>query len=268
MKPLMLKIPFALLTVAFLVSGCSTTRISSFKMDVSESPEVYGISRAQAPRSHVIRLHGSFKLDKKEDISVSGHYGAWDEDSLQQRKQYVADGIYRMGGLEGTGGFEWFKKFDHAVFGAGFGVNDGFFHHLSYGFNFEALEFGVFLGLFHQYTHINYSGSKCSGISSCDSEDWKDFSDSMDDVMTDLFFGLYIGVFIEKDFFLNYSLSTYDPSVDTGSSSVSTPMIVTNYLTLGYNINKYFSVTGGVICSIVDKNLHWSASVGAGFTPF
>jgi len=246
--------------MAILVCGCTTTQISRFELETSEAPEVSGPNRYLEPKTTTYRLFGTLKLDKNEDIAVSGKYRDWDADTLAKVKTFFANGIYHMGGFEGTGGFELYKKSDNAVYGLGIGYNDGIYHHITYGFNFQHFEFGSYLGFFHQYMHVKYSGSSCSGVNTC-LHDNEDFNEDKNVFESSLFWGLYAGVFI-GDFFLNYSLSGYTPGLDTDDESVSTPTITSNYFTLGYHINKNFAVSVGAVGSDVASHWHWAGSCG------
>ena len=249
-----------LAAMAILVCGCTSTHISRFELDTSEAPEVSGANRYMEPKTTTYRLFGTLKLDKDEDIAVSGTYRDWNTDTLTKVKTYTANGTYHLGGFEGTGGFELYKKSDIAVYGLGIGYNDGIYHHITYGFNFRHLEFGSYVGFFHQYMHIKYSGSSCSGIKTC-TQDNGSFSEDKDDFETSLFWGLYAGIFI-GDFFLSYSISGYTPGLDTDDEDISTPTITSNYFTLGYHINKNFALSVGAIGSDVDSHWHWAGSCG------
>ena len=141
-----------LAALAMLVSGCSSTHVHNFQVDASEAPEVYGIGRYQQPKTSTMRLYGSFKIDPREDVPVSGDYKAWSSWSLdsivQDLNSHSSSGIYKMGGNEFTGGFEWFHKSNVALIGVGVSFNDGIYHHITYGFNTEHFEIGGFFGLF------------------------------------------------------------------------------------------------------------------------
>lgn len=248
--------------MGIFVSGCSTTRIHSFTIDASEAPEVYGISRFQEPHSGTVRLYGSFKIDPRETVYACGSYGTWtafrlDTLAVQDYEKHEVNGQYRLGGNEFTGGFEWFYKSNNALIGVGFSINDGLYHHITYGFNFEHFEIGSFLGLFHQYTFTTYSGKT----------DKKKVNESKNDLMTSLFGGGYIGAFV-GDGFLNYTISAYRPDLDTDASNVKASVITTHYFTLGYHINKYFAASVGAVGSNVTSQWHWGVSLGFIYSPF
>ena len=264
---LQLKVPsksvvlLLLAIVSMLVSGCSSTRVRSFQVDASEAPEVYGIGRYQQPKTSTMRLYGSFKIDPREDVPVSGDYKAWSSWSLdsivQDLNSHSSRGIYRLGGNEFTGGFEWFHKSNVALIGVGVSFNDGIYHHITYGFNTEHFEIGGFFGLFHQFLEVYGSGSTND----------KSFNEAKMQLNTNLIWGFYTGVFL-GDLFLNYNLSAYRPSFDIDGTNVRSSIVTSNYITLGYNINEHWAVTAGAIGTDVQSNWHWAASLGVNFYPF
>lgn len=250
-----------LTAVTILVSGCSSTRVEYFQVDASEAPEVYGISRYQQPKTSTMRLYGSFKIDPHEDVLVNGDYRAWRRWSLdslvQDLNSHSSSGIYRLGGNEFTGGFEWFHKSNVALIGVGVSVNDGIYHHITYGFNTEHFEIGGFFGLFHQLMEVYGSGST----------DGDSFGETKYQLNTNPFWGFYTGVFL-GDLFLNYNLSAYKPSFDVDGTTIRSSIVTSNYITLGYNINEHWAVTAGAIGTDVQSKWHWAASLGVNFYPF
>ena len=247
-----------LAALAMLVSGCAWNSIQNFKVDASEAPEVYGIGRYQQPKTSTMRLYGSFKIDPREDVVASGNYYAWDLDSnLLNVNSYGSSGIYKMGGNEFTGGFEWFHKSNNALFGVGVSINDGIYHHITYGFNTEHFEIGGFLGFFHQLLKIQDSLTTNKIM----------FDKVKSEFNTNVFWGFYTGIFL-GDLFVNYSLSAYRPSFDIGFKTVRSSIVTSNYITLGYNINKHLAVTAGAIGTDVNSNWHWAANLGINFYPF
>ena len=238
--------------------------ISSFQLDVSEAPEVYGASRYMEPHTSTTRFFGTLKVDPEEDLDVSGSYRDWNEDTLNKITEYTVNGKYHMGGFEGTASYEWYSKFDNAIIGFGLGYNDGLYHHITYGFNFHQLEFGTFVGFYHQYMHIQYRGSTCSGIKSCTSS--SSLNEDKNTIETSLFWGMYAGFFF-GNFFLNYSLSAYTPGLDTEDENVHTPIITSNYITLGFHINKHIAISAGAIGSDVSSQWHWGGSLGIAYYP-
>lgn len=235
------------LSVAFvtlLVSGCSTTtdgRIK-FKMETSESPAVMGIGRYQHYDKSTMRLHGSFKYGTEGTIEKNANYKDWLGNSG------VVEGTFHFSNFGLTGGLEWFHKFDKAVIGFGFAFGNGFYHHVTYGFNSKDIEFGVFLGLLDQEASIEVVGSRKSSS-----------------VLVDFFGGFYLNIFIGKNVFLSYCFSSYSPEIkvkDSKVSNVDSPQIISNYVTLGYHINETFAVTMGAVATIADFVPLFSVSLG------
>lgn len=234
-------VKWLLLAASVIACGCTHTSVSSFSIEASEAPEVYGVNRSLEDRTSTLRAYGSFKIDPKENLSANGSYTDWVQDSILKWKSYDVSGEYRMGGFEFAGGLEWYHKAKYALCGFGIAYNDGIAHHLTLGFNFSHFEFGTFIGLFHQISRSKFR--------------------------TSLFFGGYGSVYV-GDAFLAYSLSDYTPRVSSDGTSISVNDITTHYITLGYHITKSFEVTAGAIGSNVGTQWHWAGSMGVGYYLF
>ena len=259
----------ALAVTGMLATGCTALRISSFNLEASESPEVYGINHNLEPHKSTLRLHGGIRLDNREDINVIGTYTdlTKDSDTLHKHENFTAEGMYEFGGFEVEGGATWFHKSDAFLYGIGIGFNDGIYHHLTLGINTTHFEAGVFAGLFHQYSRLRYYGETCNDITICEDDDWESTFGDETETRISPFYGLYLGAFL-GEMFLEYSLSMYTPNLDIEDDKVNVPMITTNYITLGYRFNEQFEVSGGAIISAIKGKLHYAASLGVNFYPF
>ena len=229
-----------LLAAAVIVCGCTHTSVSSFNIQASESPEVYGVNRNLEDHTSTLRAFGSFKIDPKENLRASGSYTDWVQDSILKIKSYDVSGVYRMGGPEFTGGLEWYHKAKYALCGFGVAYNDGIAHHLTFGLNYSHFELGTFIGLFHQMSKSKFR--------------------------TSLFFGTYGSVYVGDAFFA-YSLSSYSPHIEA-EASVSADAITTHYFTLGYHITKSIEATAGAVASNVGTQWHWGGAMGVGYYLF
>ena len=162
------------------------------------------------------------------------------------------DWLYKMGGVEFTGKADFFYKANSAFLGTGIGYNDGIYHHFSFGGNFSHVEFGFFIGLYHQYFDADYVGEHCEVVlfsdDKCDS-----FSNESHGLSTSLFGGGFAGL-IFGDFFLNYSLSVYAPSPEIEGGSPDLSGIHSNYFTMGYRFH-WVEVSAGFVMSLVEGSI-------------
>ncbi|MBR4784857.1 MAG: hypothetical protein IK012_06340 [Fibrobacter sp.] len=254
------------LALCLLFAGCTRTRISSFRVETPEAPEVEGVHAYMEPHSATYRFSGSVTISPKETMAVSGSYVNYSSDSLmQQSRSFSANGYYEFGGSDVNASFDWFGKASVMLIGFGVGYDDGIYHHLKVGFNTSVVEAGVYLGLYHQYTTLEINGSTCDTWPCSERDNWGSMSETNTDFYTNLFYGLYASIIID-DFFMSYNLSIYNPSVSGGGESVSSPDIYSHYIKGGYRISKHWEVNAGLIMSFVDPDYrHFAANVGAAF---
>ena len=136
--------------------------------------------------------------------------------------------------------------------GTGIGYNNGIYHHFLFGGNFSHVEFGFFIGLYHQYFDADYVGEHCEVVlfsdDKCDS-----FSNESHGLSTSLFGGGFAGL-IFGDFFLNYSLSVYAPSPEIEGGSPDLSGIHSNYFTMGYRFH-WVEVSAGFVMSLVEGSI-------------
>ena len=138
------------LALCLLATGCTRTRITGFRAEVAESPEVEGVRGYLEPHSSTFRFSGSYLFSPKETMAVSGSYSDYSADSLMRpTREFTAKGVYELGGSDLNASFEWFKKLHFFLWGLGIGYDDGVYHHLKIGFNTRFVEAGAFMGTFH-----------------------------------------------------------------------------------------------------------------------
>lgn len=229
------------ITLAFIyltVTGCTGdyTKIHSLDMTVSEAPEVHGANTSLAPHSAAWRFTGKVNYNPNEEIY----------DTLKTKGERT-DVTYKMGGTDFSGKIDFLYKLDGFIFGTGLGYKDGFYHHFTLGTNLKHFEFGIFFGLFHQYSDIDYQGSKCHYslfLFNEKEEECESFTEDQSDFYTTYLLGAYAGLIFD-DLFLNYSVSTYKPNILIEEHSPKLIKVVTQYITLGYRISKWFELSAG-----------------------
>lgn len=254
------------LALCLLFAGCTRTRISGFRVETPEAPEVEGVHTYMEPHSMSYRFSGSMNISPKETMAVSGSYSNYSSDSLMEdSRKFTARGIYEFGGSDVNATFDWFSKASVLLFGFGVGYDDGIYHHLKLGFNTSVFEAGVYVGFFHHYTELEIDGSTCSTWPCSDDDNWSSIKNTDAEFYTSLLYGAYASVIVD-DFFVSYNLSIYGPNVKGGGESVSSPNIYSHYFKSGYRISKHWEVYGGLILSFVDPDYrHFAGSAGASF---
>ena len=236
-----------------MFSGCETyhTKIHSLETTISEAPEVHGANTSQQPHSAAWRFSGKINSNSREDVGDFVRGSSHIEDNTNV--------TYKLGGMDFSAKVDFLYKLDGFIFGTGIGFKDGVYHHFSLGANLQYVEFGMFLGFFHQYHNAYYNVSKCQTIIHLfkeSEEDCDSFNDERNIFTISPFMGAYAGIMIH-DFFINYSVSVYKPSIDIENNSLDLAAITTQYITLGYRINKYFELSAGAVINY--KNIpHWN----------
>ena len=241
------------LSVLFF-TGCvsSSTRINRLKVSISEAPEVHGMNTNFSTHSSMLRINGKMNVSKHKDMSYSS-------DEKEE---------YKMGGVNIAGKLDYLYKTNTFMLGMGVAIDNGLYHHFTLGWNFSHFEFGGFLGLFHQFSDIQYSGEKCTAtkkqnVSIDGSVLWREdvctsytpFGRNTSDFNTNLFVGTFAGIFIDKYFF-NYSLSFYSPDIKIEDEIYDLPSITSHYFTLGYRLNKKFEFSAGAVLTKADYYRH------------
>ncbi len=237
-------------------TGCvsSSTHINKLKISTSDAPEVHGMNTNWEAHSSMARINGKINVSKHKNVS----------NSLEGNE------VYEMGGVDIAGKLDYLYKGNTVLTGFGLGYDDGLYHHFTLGWNFLHFEFGGFLGFFHQYSDIQYSGEKCSTTKKQDvsldgsvlwTEDvctsYTSFGKHKSEYITSLFAGAFAGIFIDKYFF-NYSFSSYSRNIEIEDKRYSLSSITSHYFTLGYRLNKKFEFGAGVFLTKVgDKYVKW-----------
>lgn len=235
---------FFLLFFIFLFTGCSLPSVKNLhlNMDVSEAPEVHGANTYQLSNTSLKRLTGKL------------NYNLEDEREFENGSRDI---VYYVGVLDFTFKYDYIKKGkDYLFAGAGVGYKDGLFYHFSLGANMPHIEIGGFLGLYHHFTQLDYKGEYCTESFLFFPTECEHFSKDDYDITTSLFAGAFASFYLEK-FFINYSVSVYDPTVTlkipNGDYSLSLPSISSHYLAFGYRLNKRLEFTSGAIFNYINS---------------
>ncbi len=235
---------------ALLTTGCVTTQLHKFRMTVSEAPEVHGANTNQKQNSSVWRFTGkvNYNYEEKVNISKDIHWNKSLEELFDGDDLESSDAAYKMGGLDFAGKFEFLYKANYSVFGLGAGYKDGFINHILLGCNFSHIEFGAFLGIYNQFSDLQYSGEVVS-----DDDNYKTIRENDSQIYTSFFAGAYAGFYIDK-FFVNYSVSFYTPNPEINGKALSVPTITSHYFTVGYRLTDLIEISAGGIFTDIDTD--------------
>lgn len=251
---------------ALFSTGCVTTHVHKFRMTASESPEVHGANTQQKPYSSSWRFtaKANYNDEKKVDITEDTRDSP-DLDKLFDSPTVFKDAKFMMGGLDFSGKIDFLYKANSFVIGGGLGYKDGLFSHLTMGANYSHFEFGTFIGMYNQYSEIEYWGEK--GEDCNDSENYcTKFSDQNYHIYTSIFAGMYAGFYFDKLFF-NLSVSSYSPNPRVNGTDLDVPGIATAYLTTGYRLNRWLEISvGGIITHIGTSESKDNAGVTGGIS--
>jgi hypothetical protein len=240
---------------ALVSTGCINTHFQKLHTTASEAPEVHGGNTSLQPHSASWRVTGKISSATRKDVEITPEVSK----SRDKSKEGVeADWLYKMGGVEFTGKADFLYKANGPILGTGVGYNNGIYHHFLFGANFSHVEYGLFIGLYHHYSDVEYEGEHCElfifSDDKCDS-----FSNESHGLYTTVFGGGFAGLIL-GDFFLNYSLSIYVPSPTIEDSSPGLSGIYSNYFTMGYRFH-FVELSAGLVATFIDEGF-----VNYGFT--
>lgn len=229
---------------ALVSTGCVNTHFQKLHMTASEAPEVHGANTYQQQHSASWRVTGKINSNTRRDVKITA-------EPFRSKKEGVeADWLYKMGGVEFTGKVDFLYKADRAILGTGVGYNNGIYHHFVFGENFSFFEFGFFIGLYHHYSNVEYVGEHCEVILFSDDK-CEPFASESHGLYTTWLAGGFVGLIL-GDFFLNYSVSVYEPSPVIEGDSPSPSGIYSNYFTMGYRFD-WVELSAGVVATFVDE---------------
>lgn len=248
------------------LEACSYAQVSNFKFNASESPEVRGPGTYLEEQDNMGRMSVSLLGGPKDEIPflvrpvldgdvtsiVVGE--AVDGATLSPSASKVAmnNSVIELGDYSVIASMDFFMKWKQAYFQLGLGVYDGLYYYAGMGINRKYFEAGVFLGQFHQFTTVYYYGYWCDDLRCNDDDNNGTFSADEPHLLSDVFVGVYAGLHAWR-LSLDYSFSTYTPSVNVNSLDYDMPAVISNYLSLGIRLTDSWIVRGGVVATFADK---------------
>jgi len=243
---------FVLILTTLFFLGCDGyhTKLHTLDLTVSEAPEVHGVNTNQSPHSGSWRFTGKVNSVQKDEVKERSNRVI----SHSER----TDVTYKVGGLDFSGKADFLYEVDGFFFGSGLGFKDGIYHHFSLGTNLQHIELGLFFGLYHHYTGMDYGASLCEyeyHIFSDNEERCETYSESRYDFFTSPFIGAFASVYIDK-FFINYSASLYSPRVKIEENEPDLAAITTQYIAAGIRINKWIELSAGASITYINTP-HW-----------
>lgn len=247
-----------------VLSACSTTQVSNFKLDATPSPEVRGPGTHMEDMSGMARASVSFTKADEDEVSFPVRSRALDEnlkinlsgstvstarvDSVS--KAGKNDAFLKIDGMHISGAVDFFLKFSTLFVQFGVGAYDGMYYYASIGANYRFFEFGAFIGEFHQFSTVHYLGYWC-GVSGCSEEERSGSFESNElVVLTDAFGGGYIGAHIWR-FSLNNTISVYVPGLDVRGLDYDMPTVISNYTSLGLRLGDNWTLRGGTVATFI-----------------
>jgi len=248
------------------LEACSYAQVSNFKFNASESPEVRGPGTYLEEQDNMGRMSVSLLGGQKDEIPfpvrpvlagdvtsiVVGE--AVDSATLSPSasKAAVNNSVIELGDYSVIASMDFFMKWKQAYFQLGLGVYDGLYYYAGMGTNRKYFEAGVFLGQFHQFTTVYYYGYWCDDLRCNNDDNNGTFSADEPHLLSDVFVGVYAGLHAWR-LSLDYSISTYTPSVNVNSLDYDMPAVISNYLSLGIRLTDSWIVRGGVVATFADK---------------
>ena len=250
---------------ALFSTGCVTTNVHKFRMTASESPEVHGINTYQKDNTGSWRFTGKVNYNREKNVDITKNASeSADLDNLFTAMKFKS-AEYILGGIDFSGKVDYLYKGSGYVIGGGLGYKDGIFSHLTVGANFSHFEFGAFIGMYSQYSKIEYWGETGENCGNSDG-DCESFDDHEYSRNSSIFAGMYAGYYFDKLFF-NLSVSSYRPYPKINGAKLDVPGIATAYLTTGYRLNRWleFSV-GGIVTHIGTSDSQDNLGVTSGIS--
>lgn len=278
---------FLLCAIAMaLFTGCSIDgmhgHVEYFEMEVPAAPEVRGASGFQKPNTRdwrgSINVHAGVTERERlsgirNDVEPCSNVGQCPNTSKQDWPEDVY-GTYKITFPRWDASLDILNKYDLFLWSFGFSYNDGLFSYVSIGMNTPSFEFGAGIGLWIMGRNYEYAGTNLICLQDLFDEekytlDESDFSASsgISNVFT---YNVYASVFY-KAFSLNYSVTAYTPVNDANESNndyyvdagFSLPLVLTEYITASYRINKNWEVRAGAINVFGNfPGWHWAATSG------
>lgn len=282
MKTLLSASAMAALVAVF--SGCSISssygHVDHVLMETPAAPNIHGANGYQESGTSVWKATANVAYNNQEKELVREMPNSMEYCdnlsncmSVEERKKHeMVDVSYRTHFSIMDATIENSHKIGDFLWNWGVGLNQGVYGFLALGFNTKHLEAGASYSIWMQKRDFRYAGTRysCSywsynGSYSYDTDSFSGRS-RYDLLWT---YGGYASAYWGP-VSLNYSLSVYQPSANYDSddeyhlqANFELPLVLTEYITLGYRINEKLEVHGGAINIFGDfPGWHWSGTAG------
>jgi len=281
-----------MVSMGVLLNGCVLGHSRGILVQGTEqvraAPEVRGANKEIQPRSNFMSVRGGMRLGKTETVragslenDLSDIVSCEDCEGPISNYRY-AKLFYEIAATGPYATFEYLHKFKVFTIGVSAGYDNGAYVSPVIGANFKNFEFGATLAM--ETVTTKYKKTAYAVIEEPDCYGWlcedsADPGDSEIDVETkDSYLsyapGIYFAFFIDR-FSISYSGSMFQPNnffddVKTDEDHLVTklkddemPTVLTNHISVGYNITDEFVVRLGLTNVYGEfPGWHWSGSGG------
>lgn len=272
----------AAMTLVF--SGCSASssygHIDHVLMETPAAPNIHGAGGYQESGTSVWKATANVAYNRPEKELVRESYNELEvckSDrncmSAEERKENgKVDVTYKTHFSIVDATIENSHKINNFLWNWGLGLNQGAYGFLALGFNTKYFEAGGSYGVWLQKRDFRYVGTRYTtsywyyNDSYSYHEDWFSGRSRVDLLWT---YGGYASAYLGP-VSLNYSISVYHPSaeyeeedLDRLQANFELPLVLTEYITLGYRLNEKLELHAGAINVFGDyPGWHWSGTAG------
>lgn len=281
---------FAFSAFAFSLVGCTINgsygHVEKLTEGISPAPDVHGANGYQKPGAEQVRASINIHIGSEDKAKVSGirnefencgKIGSCTIPSDMQVNEDV-DVSYKLNYNLINTSIEYLNKKNILLWSLGLAVNNGIYTFGTIGINTPYFEFGALAGLWLYLHDQDYSGTSydCTKYLFRDeySLDKDPFSvEKEKKLAAAVTYGGYASAFYGP-VFLAYSLNMYfpqhgldkDDKDNKMQADFSLPLVMTEYVTVGYHINKNWELHAGVSNTFGDfDDWHWAGTGGVSF---
>ena len=275
------------LLTALLFAGCSgvskMAHIDEFNMEVLATPEVRGVGKNLSSDTSVIRMALNVHVGAQEKEELSGivnkrstcNFKCDGAEDVELKEDVDAE--YSLGYPIVSGSFDYFVKSGLAIAGFGLGVDHGGYVDALLGINTKYFEIGVTGGFWVYPRYFAYHGQVlyCEYHWLDDDEFSMNAYHSSSDMGYSWFFGGFASAFIGPvTLYFSTSVYTPDPNyegagddgMDSFHADFDFPMVITEYISVGYRFLENWEVRLGTANLFGDfPGWHWSFNGGVSY---
>lgn len=272
-----------LMFFAFAFAGCSVTveysHVEKVSMETTAAPEARGASEYQKPSSSRFRGTASFHVGKTESEKLSGitnEAGGCRDTALcegldRKNIRENVDATYQVKYPYATVSLDYLIKSNYLLRGWGVTLDKGLYAYIVTGVNTRYFEVGASIGLWMHAREFEYSGTEYICRYSLFDSEFKanPFSESSGGEIA-FTFGGYASVY-RGPLSLSYSINVYRPSPNYGENDKVQadfifPLVMTEYITAGYRLNKNWELRLGATNTFGDfAGWHWGMTGGLSY---